>query len=219
VERLLHELGAGLRRGEPPAAAPLRCATGLPDVDRLLGGGFPRGGLSEIAGAASCGRTSLALALLARTTAAGHWAAVVDASDAFDPGSAQAAGARLARVLWVRPPDPHAALRSAERVLAAHGFALVWLDLVAAGARAAPPAAAWTRLRRLAAGTQAALLVLASRRLAGSCADLAVELDARPRFGTGPDWLEGLEASVRVVRSRAGSDQGTVAVRLASRAA
>jgi hypothetical protein len=144
---------------------------------------------------------------------------VVDASDAFDPGSAQAAGARLAQVLWVRPPDPAAALRSAERVLAARGFALVWLDLVAVGERAAPPAATWARLRRLAAGTEAALLVLGSRRLAGSCADLALELDGRPRFGTGPDWLEGLEASVRVVRSRSGPGERSVAVRLASRAA
>ena len=33
-------------------------------MDRLLGGGFPRGRLSEIAGPPSSGRTSLALSLL-----------------------------------------------------------------------------------------------------------------------------------------------------------
>jgi recombination protein RecA len=111
--------------GDPP--------TGIPDLDRLLEGGFPHGRLSEIAGPLSSGRTSLALCLLARATRAGEMVAVVDAADAFDPASAQAAGARLDRVLWARAPGWREALRSAERLLEAHGFALVLLDLPSEG--------------------------------------------------------------------------------------
>jgi hypothetical protein len=207
VARLLADLGAGLRRGGAGSAPATACRwpTGLPEVDRLLGGGLPGGSLSEIAGPHGCGRTSLALALLAATTTAGHLAAVLDAADAFDPPSAAAGGTDLARVLWVRPPGLREALRGAEHVLAAGGFALVVLDL-AHGAAPAVPTAAWTRLRRLAAGHDAALVVLSRRRLAGSFADLALELDpARPRFALrDARSLEGIEAHVRIARHRAG---------------
>src|SRR5687768_6124267 len=103
LENVLLDLGARVQRGGLPQSASLCCPTGLPDVDRLLGGGFPRGAVSEIAGPPSSGRTSLAFALLARATARGEVVALVDAGDALDPPSAAAAGIDLARLLWVRP--------------------------------------------------------------------------------------------------------------------
>jgi hypothetical protein len=190
-------------------------------VDRLLDGGLPRGRLSEIAGPFSSGRTSLALSLLARTTAAGHWVAAIDAADAFDPASAAAAGVALERVLWVRPTSPRDALRSVEHVLTTRGFALIALDLAlpalpgsGVGRQEAIPSAAWSRLRKLTAGTDTALLVLGCRRIAGSFADLAVEMEnARPRFTHGPDWLEGMEGRIRLVRNRTGPAQRIASVR------
>ena len=117
VAKLLRDLGPQLHRGGLPAAPPHpHLATGIPAIDRLLGGGFPGGRLSEIAGPLSSGRTSLALALLARTTRAGAIAAVVDAADAFDPASAEVAGANLERVLWVRAPRLREALGRADKV-------------------------------------------------------------------------------------------------------
>ena len=71
-------LGPQLRLGGLPDEALARCPTGIPELDRLLGGGFPRGRLSEIAGPGSCGRTSLALALLSEATRAGEVVAVAD---------------------------------------------------------------------------------------------------------------------------------------------
>jgi hypothetical protein len=219
VETLLRDLGPLLRRADAPGDAPPCCATGLPDVDQLLGGGFPRGRLSEIAGPASCGRTSLALALLARATAAGESVAVVDAADAFDPTSAAAAGVDLGRVLWVRAPGLRETLVAAERLLGARGFALVLLDLARPGVAAAPPAA-WPRLRRAAAATQTALVVLGRARSAGSCADLALALGpAQPRFTGTPALLEGLEAHVLVERSRCGPGQRAAPVLLRVRPA
>jgi hypothetical protein len=134
VDALLRDLGVRLRRASAPEEPLARSPTGLYEVDRALGGGFPRGGLGEIAGPAGSGRTSLALALLATATRAGECAAVVDGSDAFDPPSAEAAGVALERLLWVRTPRGgteaiRAALRSVERLLEARGFALVLLDL------------------------------------------------------------------------------------------
>jgi hypothetical protein len=187
--------------------------TGLARLDQLLGGGFPRGRVSEVVGPGCCGRTSLALTLLARTTAQGELAALVDRADAFDAISAASAGVDLERVLWVRPPGVPEALRSVEHVLQAGGFPLVLLDLCAEGMPPRIPAAVWPRLRKASAATGSALVLLGRRRLAGSFADLALELGAsRPRFEQGPDWLAGFETRVRLVRSRLGSADTDVPV-------
>ncbi len=202
---LLRDLGANVRRGAPPEVPLPRCPTGLPSVDRLLGGGFPRGGMSEVAGASSSGRTSLVLALLARATERGEVAALVDAADAFDPPSAAAAGVELERLLWVRPPDVAAALRGASHLLAARGFAAVVLDLAGLGERAALGARLWPRLRREIAATDTALVVLSDRRVALGFADLALDLaPAVPRFESG--FLAALESELLLVRDRRGGE-------------
>jgi hypothetical protein len=199
----LIKLGGGL------SEAPARLATGLEPVDRLLGGGFPRGHLSEITGPASSGRTSLALALSAAATRAGEVTAWLDAADAFDPASAQAAGVDLDRLLWIRAPRVREALRGAERLLTARGFALVVLDLCASEASNAFLPSTWMRLARAAAASGTALVVLGRDRLVGSHAALVVDLRAiRLRFATSPAWLEGLEARVALVRHRLGPSEG-----------
>jgi hypothetical protein len=215
---VLRDLGASVQLGGAPELSGARLATGLGDLDRLIGGGFPQGCVSEVVGPGSCGRTSLAFALLARATAAGECVAVVDGADAFDPPSADAAGVDLARVLWVRPPGLAEALRSAEHVLAAGGFALVVLDLARAE-RLVVPLPAWQRLRRSAAAVDAALVVLARERLAGSQADLALELAGTPRFVRAPAWLEALETRARVARSRTGEAARAARIRFTPSAA
>lgn len=201
-----NEYGAGLSEARHP--------TGLDPVDALLGGGFPRGRISEIAGPASCGRTSLAHALLAHTTSSGELACIVDRADAFDPSSARDGGVDLARVLWARPPGVPEALRCAEHVLRAGGFALVLLDLACLEETPRISSAVWPRMRKLVAATSTAFVALTHQRLLGSFADLALELgEARPCFETGPAWLEGLESHVALVRNRLGPDGLSVPVR------
>jgi hypothetical protein len=195
------------------AAAHAPLPTGIPTIDHLLGGGFPGGRLSEIAGPYSSGRTSLALALLARTTRAGGITAVVDAADALDPASAEAAGVDLERVLWVRAPQLREALRSAEHLLAARGFALVLLDLALANLRIAP--ATGPRLARLAAGTGTPLVALALERCLGTAAEIAIELTpTRANFSGTPTLLEDLEVEVALVRHRIAPVRRTASVRL-----
>jgi len=77
-------------------------ATGIEAVDELLHGGLPVGAISELTGAESSGRTSLALQFVAARTAEERACAWVDVQDAFDPESAAANGVRLKQLLWVR---------------------------------------------------------------------------------------------------------------------
>jgi recombination protein RecA len=81
--------------------APEMVSSGIPQLD-LLTGGLARGCIAEICGTASSGRTSVLLIALARATQRGEVCALVDASDAFDPASAAAAGMEMNRLLWVR---------------------------------------------------------------------------------------------------------------------
>ncbi len=175
LKALLADLGSQIRRGRGLArevAEPLRfCSTGIPRLDAQLGGGFPRGRLSELCGAPSSGRTSLAMTLLAETLARGALAAWIDSADAFDPASAAAAlaarsggleegrdeerdesgagrngdgggSAALRRLLWVRARTEKEAIRCCERILATEGFELTLYHL------ANTPTPPHTRYRR-----------------------------------------------------------------------
>lgn len=222
VARLLRELGSRLSRGALPAEPRACLPTGLPAIDRLLGGGFPRGRLSEIAGPFSSGRTSVALALLAHATAAEEVCAFVDAADGLDPASAEAAGVALERLLWARPAPERGlgpALRGAERLLEASGFALVLLDPGARGGEISQ--AAWMRLARAAAGSGTALVVLSRRRAAGAQAEVALEMGSlRASFGGTPALLEALEIEAVLARHRAAPPERSAVLRLdASQAA
>jgi RecA/RadA recombinase len=228
VEALLRDLGPELLRASCVRArseAPARLASGIPEIDAVLGGGFPRGRLSEIAGPVSSGRTSVMLALLARATRAGEVVAVVDAADAFDPASAAAAGVALERTLWVRPAATQRAVRCSQRLLETHGFALVALDLAradsganAGGAEPTLPESVWQRLAHTAAATGTALLLLSDARQAGTRAEVALQMQSlRAHFAGTPPLLESLEIQAVVARQRAGPVQCAASARLGTR--
>ncbi len=81
--------------------APEMVSSGIREIDELAGG-LPRGGLSEICGAASSGRTSVLLSALAAATRRQEACALVDVTDALDTVSAAATGVELERLLWIR---------------------------------------------------------------------------------------------------------------------
>lgn len=188
------------------APEPLRrCSLDLTAVDALLGGGVPRGRISELLGPQSSGKTSLLLALLAAITRRGEVAACVDLADALHPESVADAGADLHHLLWVRPRAVTDGLRCTELLLQAGGFAAVVFDL---GTPLPRPLRihVWPRLLRAAEQSHTALIVLAPHRVAGSFATLSLGL--RPRA---PSWrrgawplFEGLVTEVVVERSKLG---------------
>src|SRR5687768_14965849 len=75
-------------RAHPALKQPLqfperRLTTRLAALDTLLGGGLPRGAITEIVGAPSSGRTALVLSAMGGVTAA-EAVAWIDAEDALD---------------------------------------------------------------------------------------------------------------------------------------
>ena len=173
-------------------AAPLTVSTGVPALDALTGG-LPRGGLSEITGPASSGRTGVMLAALAVATRREEACALVDASDSFDPASATVAGVDLDRLLWVRCSETSSSQQAKHRsafgrleqvlkvtdlLLQGGGFGMVVLDLgdipVASARRV--PLTSWFRFRRAVEPTATVLLVIEREPCAKTCASLVVRL-------------------------------------------
>ncbi len=100
--------------------APEMVSSGIPQLD-LLTGGLARGCLTEICGTASSGRTSVLLFAMARATERGEVCALVDASDAFDPASAVAAGMEMSRLLWVRCGEKYPSRKHPSAALTGRG--------------------------------------------------------------------------------------------------
>jgi hypothetical protein len=223
---------SGFIRGLSARTPPPRIRTGLVDFDLFLDGGLPRGIVTEIVGAQSSGRTTLACALAAAVTSAGDFAACIDLPDTFDPTQGNTAGIDLRRLLWVRPRDLRSALQAAEQVIDTGGFSFVFVDLDdPCASRLAVPAGAWVRLTRAAARNCSAVLVLGARGAAGGAdqnrstmgtfAALRLETTCRhARFtgSAGPFPLfDGITSAVHLRRNKLGSP-GAVAALLTTAA-
>jgi hypothetical protein len=165
-------------------------------LDARLGGGFPRGQLSEIVGARSSGRASLMLRMLAAATARGELTALVDVVDMLDVESASAAGIDLSRLLWIRGhvvvhPGPcrdlnqralEQAIRALTLVLQAGNFGLVVFDVGEAPADAIRrlPFTTWLRLQRMVEGSQTTCVLVGGEAMARSSAGLTLKLTQEP---------------------------------------
>jgi hypothetical protein len=203
------------------AARPLpeMVATGISELDCAIGGGIPRGAVTEICGSTSSGRTSVLLSLLARVTQCEESVAIVDASDAFHPESAAIAGAELNRVLWVRcqksavnhePPEKtgawrvvngekkrrlapvEQALKATDPLLQSGGFGLIVVDLgdIRPEDARRVPLTTWFRFRRAIENTPTAMVILEQEAYAKTCASLVMELKSERR-----DFSQSLSAA------------------------
>jgi len=199
-------------------------ATDQAALDGRLGGGFPRGQLSEIAGTRSSGRASLMLQMIAAATARGELVALVDVLDMLDVESAAAAGVDLDRLLWIRghvvmhpglcrdmnQRALEQAIRALALVLQAGTFGLVVFDAGEAPADALRrlPFTTWLRVQRMVEGSPTACVLVAAQPMARSSSGLTLTLavrDAGPcgrgtRFS--PQLFEGLDVDARVVAAR-----------------
>jgi len=202
-EALAHRFPAALSFVPRPQAEV--ALTGIAAVDAACGG-IPRGGLTELCGQESSGRTTVMLSLLAQMTRGKEACAVIDAGDSFHPHSALAAGVDPSRLLWVRcssglkPRSTQVqvesrfsgrkkmelsaleqALKAADQVLQGGGFGLVVMDLAGLDPQAVRrvPLASWFRFRRAVEDTPTIFLILEKEPSARTCASLVLQLRLR----------------------------------------
>lgn len=162
-----------------------KLGTGMAAVDDVLGGGWPRGALSELAGPRGSGRTTLLCLAIAQALAAGEAAALIDVGGGLDPRWAQTLGVPLERLLWVRCHDSQA-LPAADLVLSAGGFGLLAIDFGDLPVRV--PTAAWQRLKRTATVQRTAVVLSSPFRPQGLQARVGLRLDpGRPVFRAHPE--------------------------------
>lgn len=165
------------RHAAPSVSSPAESVlpSGLPHLDQTLGG-LPPAALTEIVcDAPSCGGHLLLAGLLAATRRARHRIVLLDASDAFDPGSHEPSS--LEHLVWVRPRTPEEAFAAAD--LLARDANLTWLVLELRGIPAHRlsriPAPSWYRLQRALESSGVAGLVLSPHPLA-PCARVRLRL-------------------------------------------
>jgi hypothetical protein len=193
-----------LRRRDSHLDQSLHPTMALP-FDEILGGGLPRGHLTEVVGSRSSGRFALVISTLAAATQAGDAAALIDLGDSFDPAGAEQAGVDLARLLWVRPPSVKEAVLAADMLIGT-GFPLVVIDLGLRlrGRRAAE--ASWVRLSRTAEHHGATLLLSSPFPISGTVAEAVVSMRrSRTRWrgeGLAPRLLDGVEMTVTLDKHR-----------------
>jgi len=217
-----------------PELVPATASTGLAALDEALGGGWRRGELSELAGPASSGRTSVLVATLAAATGRGEVVGLIDSIDRFDPAMAAAVGVDVTRMLWVRGPSVSTiaerpsmsatssdaivrrALRAADLIVRAGGFGVVALDLadLPVTTLRRVPASSWLRLAHANEGRDTVCLLIADAPMARSPRGWSVRLTSRARW-TGDSAqrrrLDGLDVHASVTSARA---MGNARVRL-----
>lgn len=202
LESLLREkkLDVTLSHLRPSVEARPALPLGQPDLDRLLGGGVPRGELSEVAGPPSSGRTTVMCAALMATTHRGELAALVDALDRFDVESAAAFGVEFANLLWVRgiaasteairgayagQAGQETVWRAVSRAIKAFTIVLESraFDLAVCDLADVPPSilrrlpfTTWFRLARMIEGGRTAALVIGPERLGRSAGGVTISL-------------------------------------------
>ncbi len=107
-------------------------STGSISLDKALGGGIPKGRVSEIYGPESSGKTTLALHIIAEAQRAGGSAAFIDAEHALDPEYAKRIGVNTDELLISQPDNGEQALEIVETLTRSGGVDVIVIDSVAA---------------------------------------------------------------------------------------
>lgn len=190
-------LGSAVAAPEPTRYPPL--PTGFASLDRLLGGGAPRGEIVECLGGLSDGSTTLGLSIAAQATRRGERVAYVDGSDGLDPAAAARAGVELDRLLWVRcnarkgtgrratdklfgrPTQAGQAWKTTKILASSAAFEWIVLDLIglAASELRELQRSPWVGLRQAIAQGRTSVLVLTPEHLTGSSASCTLRCERR----------------------------------------
>lgn len=125
--------GSVMRLGSDQPAAVDAIPTGSLSLDVALGvGGLPRGRVTEIYGAESSGKTTLALHAIAEAQKKGGMALFVDAEHALDVDYAAHLGVDIERLYVTQPTTGEEALEIMDTMIRSGSMDIVVLDSVAA---------------------------------------------------------------------------------------
>jgi recombination protein RecA len=108
-----------------------RIPIGYSSVDKFLGGGFPRGRITEISGQEGSGKTLLAMAAVAGTQKLGDLAVWIDAENTFDPQWAEINGVDINKMIIVVPESGDKGYELVKQFVASNKFGVVVVDSVA----------------------------------------------------------------------------------------
>ena len=143
--------------------------TGLSCVDESIGGGLPRGAITElISPGTNAGSASLIRAFVHCAHRDNYFLALIDGRDSFDPCGLD--NTWLQHLLWVRCSKATEAVKAADLLLRDGNFPLVIVDLVlnAPDELRKIPQTNWYRLQRLVEIVPTACLVLTRYEMASS---------------------------------------------------
>lgn len=107
-------------------------SSGALSLDMALGGGIPRGRITEIYGPESGGKTTVALHIIAEAQKAGGMALFVDAEHAMDTEYAKELGVDIDRLYVAQPTTGEEALEIMDSMIQSGAMDIVVLDSVAA---------------------------------------------------------------------------------------
>ena len=160
--------GAIMRLGDNAIQDVETISTGSISLDFALGvGGVPRGRVTEIFGAESSGKTTLAIHIIAEAQKQGGVCAIIDAEHAFDRYYAEQLGVDVNN-LWIAQPDNgEQALEIAEQLINSGAVDVLVVDSVAA---LTPKAEIEGEMGDKNVGLQARLMSQAMRKLTGAIA-------------------------------------------------
>lgn len=152
-----------------PISTATRLVTGLALFDQSIGGGLPKGGITElISPPGSAGSASLVHAFIHGAYREQYFVALIDGRDSFDPCAL--ANSVLRQVLWVRCTKAIDAVKAADLLLRDGNFPLVIVDLVLNSPEELRkiPQTTWYRLQRLVESVPTACLILTRYEMVSS---------------------------------------------------
>ena len=157
--------GAIMRLGDDIPVNVEAISTGSLSLDLALGiGGVPRGRIVEIYGPESCGKTTLALHIVASAQKNGGEAAYIDVEHALEPAYARALGVNIDDLLISQPDTGEQALEITEALVRSGAIDVVVIDSVAA---LLPRSELEGEMGESSVGVVARLMSQALRKLAG----------------------------------------------------
>ena len=158
--------GAIMRLGDDIPVNVEAISTGSLSLDLALGiGGVPRGRIVEVYGPESCGKTTLALHIVASAQKLGGEAAYIDVEHALEPAYARALGVDIENLLISQPDTGEQALDITEALVRSGGVDVVVVDSVAA---LLPRSELEGEMGESSVGVVARLMSQALRKLAGA---------------------------------------------------